>query len=255
MEETSLIYLTSPFPTEYLTREKFFLNENNEINPLIEKIRDHYLSIEIDGSTDEGRKQLKKLATELNKVKNTIDGFGKEIVDVLKAKPKKIDAGRKTIKDALDNVYNTILKPVREYDAEQARIKAEAQAKLEEQQRKEHEELERLRAEKAQQEREARIAEEAASRARIEAENKIREAELALQRERKEAERKENARIAEEQRKADEEARRLADVEHKKQVKFLAYKCLLENGIDKDSAVKVINLIDAGDVQNVFIKY
>lgn len=255
MEETSLINLTSPIPAKYIDREKFFLNENNEVNPLIEGIRNYYLSIAIDGSTDEGRKQLKKLAAELNKVKNTIDGYGKEVVDVLKAKPKKIDAGRKTIKDALDDAYNIILKPVREYEAEQARIKAEAQAKLEEQQRKEREELERLRAEKAQQEREARIAEEAASRARIEAENKIREAELALQSERSANERNELAKLAAEQKKAAEDAKRVADINHQREIKNGIYRAFTSFGIEKQSAIDVIDLIDSGKIPNLKIIY
>ena len=253
--EIILAELTGIIPAEYLSRETFFLNENNEVQPVIDKVREHYLSIVIDGSTDEGRKQIKKLAAELNKVKATIDGCGKEVVDVLKAKPKQIDAGRKAIKDALEDAYTAMLKPVREYEAEQAQIKADEQAKIDEQQRIEREELERLRAEKEQRERDIKIAEEAANKAKLEAENKTREAELALQRERESNERKERERLAEEQRKADEEARRLADVNHRRDVKNNIYRTLTNFGIDTQTAKDVIDLIDGGKVPNTTINY
>jgi colicin import membrane protein len=255
---TEIIEVASLVPTEHVQREKLFLNENNEVQPLIEAVASHYKNLifsGMDGSTDAGRKAIKKVAAELNSKIKEIDDIGKSVTDILKAKPKKIDAGRKLIRDALTEVYNEIRKPVVEYEAEQARIKAEEQARIEAQRQAEQAELARLRAEKEQREREAKIAEEAANKAKLEAENKVREAELALQREREENRRKEAMQLAEEQRKANEEAKRLADVEHKRKVKFSAYKCLLENGINKDLAVKVINLIDAGEIQNVFIKY
>ncbi|OCG45677.1 hypothetical protein A9G34_00830 [Gilliamella sp. Choc4-2] len=255
---TEIIEVASLVPAEHVQREKLFLNENNEVQPLIEAVASHYKNLifsGMDGSTDAGRKAIKKVAAELNSKIKEIDDIGKSVTDILKAKPKKIDAGRKLIRDALTEVYNEIRKPVVEYEAEQARIKAEEQARIEARRQAEQAELARLRAEKEQREREAKIAEEAANKAKLEAENKVREAELALQREREENRRKEAMQLAEEQRKANEEAKRLADVEHKRKVKFLAYKCLLENGINKDLAVKVINLIDAGEIQNVFIKY
>lgn len=61
-------------------------------------------------------------------------------------------------------MYDEIRKPVVEYEAEQARIKAEEEARIEAQRIAEQEELARLRAEKEQRDREARIAEEAAEK-------------------------------------------------------------------------------------------
>lgn len=255
---TNIIEIKNLVPINYESREKFFLNENNEVQPLIDAIKAHYQGIAfdgMDGKTEEGRKAIKKLAAELNNKIKEIDDIGKSVTDILKAKPKKIDAGRKTIRDALTEVYNEIRKPVVEYEAEQVRIKAEQEAKVAEEQRKKDEELARLRAEKEQREREAKIAEEAAEKARLEAENKVKEAQQEAEQIKREAELKEQQRLAEEKLKADEEARRLADANHKKQVKYSAYKCLLENGIDKDTAIKVVNLIDAGAIQNIFIKY
>ena len=255
---TEIIEVASLVPAEHVQREKLFLNENNEVQPLIEAVASHYKNLifsGMDGSTDAGRKAIKKVAAELNSKIKEIDDIGKSVTDILKAKPKKIDAGRKLIRDALTEVYNEIRKPVVEYEAEQARIKAEEQARIEAQRQAEQAELARLREEKEQREREARIAEEAANKARLEAENKAREAELALQREREENAKKERERLAEIQRAKEEEAKRLADEEHKRQVKYSSFKCLLENGIDKDIAIKIINMIDDGKIENVFIKY
>lgn len=247
---------TGLVPVAYIDREKFFLNENNDVQPLIERVKEHYLSIAIDGSTDEGRKSLKKLAAELNtKVIAVVDGFGKDINDSLKAKPKKIDAGRKVIKDALTEVYETILAPVREYDAEQARIKAEAEAKAIEEQRKKDEELARLRAEKAQAERDEQIKREAEEKTRRELEQQARNAELALQREREENQRKEQARLAEIQRQKDDEAKRLADIKHVKEVKNSAFNSLVDNGIEREIAIKVIQLISDKKIDNLTLIY
>lgn len=228
---TNIIEIKNLVPINYESREKFFLNENNEVQPLIDAIKAHYQGIAfdgMDGKTEEGRKAIKKLAAELNNKIKEIDDIGKSVTDILKAKPKKIDAGRKTIRDALTEVYNEIRKPVVEYEAEQARIKAEQEAK---------------------------VAEEAAQKVRLEAENKVKKAQQEAEQIKQEAELKEQQRLAEEKRKADEEARRLADTDHKKRVKYSAYKCLLENGIDKDTAIKVVNLIDDGAIQNIFIIY
>lgn len=255
---TNIIEIKTLIPIEYANREKFFLNENNEAQTIIDVVKKHYSSIVfegIDGKTEAGRKAIKKISAELNNKIKEIDNAGKEVVDILNARPKKLNATRKKIRDELGVLYDEIRKPVVEYEAEQARIKAEEEARIEAQRIAEQEELARLRAEKEQRDKEMRIAEEAAEKAKLEADNRAREAELALQREREENAKKERERLAEIQRATEEEARRLADVEHKRQVKYSSFKCLLENGIDKDIAIKIINMIDDGKIENVFIKY
>ena len=255
---TEIIEVASLVPAEHGLREKLFLNENNEVQPLIEAVASHYKNLTfdgMDGSTDAGRKAIKKVATELNNKIKEIDDIGKSVTDILKAKPKKIDAGRKLIRDALTEVYNEIRKPVVEYEAEQARIKAEEQARIEAQRQAEQAELARLREEKEQREREARIAEEAANKARLEAENKAREAELALQREREENQRKEAMRLAEEQRKANEEAKRLIDVEHRRKINNHLICDLCIFGITEEIAINVLKLIVNKKIKNITINY
>jgi colicin import membrane protein len=255
---TEIIELTNLVPANFDSREKFFLNENNEITPLITEISNYYKNLAfdgMDGSTADGRKAIKKVAAELNNKIKEIDEIGKSVVDVLKAKPKRIDAGRKLIRDTLTAVYEEIRSPVVKYEAEQARIKAEEQAKADAIKQAEQEELERLRAEKAQQEREAQLMAQAAENARREAENKAKEIELALKREREENERRERERLAEIQRQKDDELRRLADVEHRRNIKNAIYHSFTNFGIDSQSAKDVIDLIDANKIPNLSINY
>lgn len=250
-----LMTIENLVPVPIADKEAFFLNTHNQIQPVVDKIVKHYKSLIIDGTTEEGRKELKNLGAEINKVIALIDSHGKEINDMLKAKPKLIDAGRRLIKEQLTDLRTELMKPYTDYEAEQKRLKEEERARIEAERKAEQEELERLRAEKARREREAKIAEEAAEKARLEAENKVKEAQHEAERIKQETELREQQRLAKEKQKADEDARRLADVDHKKQVKFSAYKCLLKNGIDKDIAIKVVNLVDAGEIQNIFIQY
>lgn len=255
---TNIIEINSLIPVEYANREKFFLNENNEAQTIIDVVKKHYSSIVfegIDGKTEAGRKAIKKISAELNNKIKEIDNAGKEVVDILKAKPNIIDATRKKIKDELGTLYKEMRKPVVEYEAKQARIKAEEEARIEAQRIAEQEELARLRAEKEQRDKEMRIAEEAAEKAKLEADNRAREAELALQREREENARKERERLAEIQRAKEEEARRLADVEHKRSINQKAVNDFCNFGIDKQIAIEVLKLIAGNKISNITINY
>lgn len=250
-----LIEIKNQIPAAYVDREKFFLNENNEIEPLVEKVREHYSTIYVDGSTEDGRKAIKKLAAELNSLIKEIDSYGKEVVDILKAKPKKIDAGRKLIRDELSILYAEIRKPVTDYESEQARLKAEEEARIAEEQRKKDEELAQLKAAEIQRLREEKIRLAAEEKAKRELEKKALAAELALERERQAAKQKELARLAAEKRKKLEEEKRIANVNHQRDVKNRAFNSLITNDIDRDTAIKVIQLISDNKVENVFIKF
>lgn len=255
---TNIIEIKSLVPINYESREKFFLNENNEVQPLIDAIKSHYQAIVfdgMDGKTEAGRKAIKKLAAELNNKIKEIDDIGKSVTDILKAKPTKIDTGRRLIRESLTEVYNKIREPVVEYEKEQARIKAEQQAKEAEEQRRKDEELARLRAEKEQREREAKIAEEAAQKVRLEAENKVKKAQQEAEKVKREAELKEQQRLAEEKQKADEEARRNADEEHQRRINNQVVEAFCNFGIQKQIAIDVLKLIVKNKIPNITIKY
>lgn len=179
--------------------------------------------------------------------------------------------------------------------AEQAKIGAErtlaAAFQKRQQYEAEQEELARLRREaeeRAQRDREEQIRREAAEQAKREAEarqqaerdeaaRKVREAEEATQRAEQErlrqqqenerqlreaeerAERaaeQERQRIAEEQRQAEEEARRReADREHRKAINTAALEAFMAEGIDKETAIKVITLIAQRKIPAISITY
>lgn len=185
---------------------------------------------------------------------------------------------------ALDSALVRIAREEQER-AELERLRAEAaeRERLEreraEAERKAKEEAERrAAAEAAEKERIARAAQEAEARARAEAEGKARkeredaerkhreeleslrrEKEEAERRERAQAEqarRQEEARKAEEARIAAEDARRLADQEHRSNVMRAAKEALMEHaGLGEAAAKKVVLAISGGSIPHISIRF
>lgn len=177
------------------------------------------------------------------------------------------------------------------FDREQAEKKAEGErqriAREEEIKRQAEEKAKREAAEKAQREidaaaareREAILAKERAERERIEAKQRAereqreateraeREKQAAVEAERRkaqeeadrirrEAEQREQTRQAEEKRKADEQARREADVKHRKAVGTEIVKALLANtSLTRDQAIEVLTAIKDGNIPHTGISY
>lgn len=177
------------------------------------------------------------------------------------------------------------------FDREQAEKKAEAErrriAREEEIARQAEEKAKREAAEKAQREidaaaareREAILAKERAERERIEAQQRAereqreaaeraeREKQAAVEAERRmaqeeadrirrEAEQREQARLAEEKRKADEQARREADVKHRKAVGTEIVKALLVNtSLTRDQAIEVLTAVKDDRIPHTSISY
>ncbi|HFE4485119.1 TPA: hypothetical protein ACF23Z_003440 [Klebsiella pneumoniae] len=177
------------------------------------------------------------------------------------------------------------------FDREQAEKKAEAErqriAREEEIKRLAEEKAKREAAEQAQREidaaaareREAILAKERAERERIEAQQRAkreqreaaeraeREKQAAVEAERRkaqeeadrirrEAEQREQARLAEEKRKADEQARREADVKHRKAVGTEIVKALLANtSLTREQAIEVLTAVKDGRIPHTGISY
>lgn len=177
------------------------------------------------------------------------------------------------------------------FDREQAEKKAEAErqriAREEEIKRLAEEKAKREAAEQAQREidaaaareREAILAKERAERERIEAQQRAeleqreaaeraeREKQAAVEAERRkaqeeadrirrEAEQREQARLAEEKRKADERARREADVKHRKAVGVEVVKALMANtSLTRDQAIEVLTAVKDGRIPHTGISY
>ncbi|EQA1697629.1 hypothetical protein QEV74_RS14120 [Enterobacter hormaechei] len=138
--------------------------------------------------------------------------------------------------------------------AEQARRDAEAKHKAEIEAAARREAEEKARAELA--ERQRIEAEQRAAREKQEAEERARrEKEEAVAAERRRQEEAEAARLAEEQRIAEEEARRAADKEHRRTVNSRVIADLIAQGIPEEFAQKALLAIAGGKVQDAHIKY
>lgn len=166
------------------------------------------------------------------------------------------------------------------FDREQTEKKAEAERQRifreEEMVRRAEEKAKREAAEQAQREidaaaareREAILAKERAEREQREAvERAEREKQAAVEAERRkaqeeadrirrEAEQREQARLAEDKRKADEQARREADVKHRKAVGTEIVKALLANtSLTRDQAIEVLTAVKDGRIPHTGISY
>lgn len=93
------------------------------LDPYIERIRAEVAGHVPDLTTDKGRKAIASLAFKVRRSKTALDALGKQLVDDLKEIPKKIDAERKRMRDALDALADDVRRPLDEWEAaEEARV-------------------------------------------------------------------------------------------------------------------------------------
>lgn len=102
----------------------------DQIEEILQKVEREVMSFVPDVSTAKGRKEIASLAYRVAQTKTYLDGLGKDLVAELKEVPKLIDANRKTVRDRLDALRDKARQPVTEWEAEQARIKAEEEARI-----------------------------------------------------------------------------------------------------------------------------
>lgn len=322
-ESKELVLVTLPAAAEL---EAAFISDDY-INRLISDIRQKATSVVGDVNTVKGRGVYISMASTVRRTKTVIDDAGKALVAEMKKRPALVDASRKKVRDALDELAVEIRSPATQWEEEKARLDAEEAAKKAaeelaakveldhemallmnkdidrdraekaaeaERQRIAHEEeIKRQAEEKAKREaaelakreidaiaareREAILAKERAEREQKEATEKAeREAKAAAEkaeadkqaaidaerrkaqeeadRIRREAEEKESARLAEQKRIAEEEARRAADKEHRRTINRQAIADLIENGLTQEMAEKALIAIASGKVSAVQIK-
>ena len=94
------------------------------ISGIVKVITSHVTEFEPDTTTAKGRKEIASFASKVSKSKTFLDGIGKELVGGWKAKAKVIDAERKTMRDALDDLKVTARKPLTDWEEEQAAAEA-----------------------------------------------------------------------------------------------------------------------------------
>lgn len=290
---------------------------NEQLDPIIEKIEKEARSLVPDVSTRKGRDAIASMAHKVARSKTYIDNAGKDLVAELKALPKQIDESRRIVRERLDALKDEVRRPLTEWEAEQERIKAEEamnamhaealemnirfdqelaakfeadhemallmnkdfdrdreeQRHLAEQaQRERDEQLKQEAAEQARRDAEAKHKAEIEAAARREAEEKARaelaerqriEAEQRAAREKQEAEARaerekaaaveaerlkakqaEAARLAEEKRIADEQAKREADVKHRKTVGTNIVNALTSHtSLTREQAIEVLTAL------------
>ncbi|EPL1955512.1 hypothetical protein JRB55_004536 [Citrobacter freundii] len=103
---------------------------NEQLDPIIEKIEKKARSLVPDVSTKKGRDAIASMAHKVARSKTYIDNAGKDLVAELKALPKQIDESRRIVRERLDALKDEVRRPLTEWEAEQERIKAEEAAKI-----------------------------------------------------------------------------------------------------------------------------
>jgi colicin import membrane protein len=90
---------------------------------ILTKIETAAKAVEIDISTDNGRKECASVAYKIAKLKNGIDELGKGVASEWKAKAAKVDAARRTIWTKLEKLQTDIRQPLTDFEtAEQTRV-------------------------------------------------------------------------------------------------------------------------------------
>lgn len=104
--------------------------DNEQLDPIIEKIEKEARSLVPDVTTKKGRDAIASMAHKVARSKTYIDNAGKDLVAELKALPKQIDESRRIVRERLDALKDEVRRPLTEWEAEQERIKAEEAAKI-----------------------------------------------------------------------------------------------------------------------------
>lgn len=89
----------------------FTEDDRSTANDLIAKIRARAESFVHDLETEEGRKAIRRLAREVNASKNELDDMGKKLVEDAKRQVALVDAGRKHLRDAIEDIRKSVLAP------------------------------------------------------------------------------------------------------------------------------------------------
>lgn len=125
-ESKELVLVQLPAPADL---EAAFISDEY-ISNLIADIRQKALSVVGDVNTVKGRGVYISMASTVRRTKTAIDEAGKNLVAEMKKRPALVDASRKKVRDALDELAVEIRRPATEWEAEQERIKAEEAARV-----------------------------------------------------------------------------------------------------------------------------
>lgn len=93
------------------------------LDPYLAQVRAEIDAFTPNLATKKGRDEVASLAYKVAKIKTYLDGVGKDLADVQKEIPKKIDAERKRVRETLDAWKDEVRKPLTEWEeAEEKRV-------------------------------------------------------------------------------------------------------------------------------------
>lgn len=117
-------------PTEKKELEAVFLKAEN-LEPLIEKIREQAASLPTDMSVKKNREAVASFAYKIARTKTTVEKSGAQLSAEYKEIPKKIDASRKFYRETFEAVHAEVRGPLNDWElAEKMRVD-ELEARLE----------------------------------------------------------------------------------------------------------------------------
>ena len=102
-----------------------FTAENDTLDQILRAIEVEALALVPDVTTKKGRDAIASNAYKVAQAKARIEKEGKALADKQKEIPKLIDASRKKSKDFLDALQVRVKQPLTDWEAEEARVKAE----------------------------------------------------------------------------------------------------------------------------------
>lgn len=126
-ESKELVLVTLPAAADL---EAAFISDEY-IDRLITDIRQKATSVVGDVNTVKGRGVYISMASTVRRTKTVIDDAGKALVAEMKKRPALVDASRKKVRDALDELAVDIRRPATEWEEAKARVEAEELAKKE----------------------------------------------------------------------------------------------------------------------------
>ncbi|UPQ70572.1 hypothetical protein [Kluyvera ascorbata] len=103
---------------------------NEQLDPIIEKIEKEARSLVPDVSTKKGRDAIASMAHKVARSKTYIDNAGKDLVAELKALPKQIDESRRLVRERLDLLKDEVRRPLNEWEQAEDERKQALQQRL-----------------------------------------------------------------------------------------------------------------------------
>ncbi|MEE8663462.1 MAG: hypothetical protein SOH81_07775 [Acetobacter sp.] len=95
----------------------------NGVEDVVTKLERDVRALELDPTTEKGRKHIKSVAYQVSRSKTALDDMGKLVKEDAMELVKRVDADRRIITERLDALRDEVRKPVTDYEArEEARV-------------------------------------------------------------------------------------------------------------------------------------